>query len=64
MREAIWRVIVNDGKVHYFDNEVEAALLAKDSVVAGFVVKTSPIPLPKSSRDFAAFMEREERDRI
>tara|TARA_Y100000310_G_scaffold314990_1_gene365034 strand:+ start:223 stop:600 length:378 start_codon:yes stop_codon:yes gene_type:complete len=58
----IYRCRVSDGTVHYFDNKVEAEFFAKDSTEAGFAVHTHPIPLPRTAKDFRAFMEREEEE--
>lgn len=59
----IWRCKVSDGTVHYFEAKVEAEFFQKDTVEAGFSVTLAPVPLPKDTRSFVAFMETQEQDR-
>jgi hypothetical protein len=56
-REMIWQCRFGDGVYRYFEHKVEAEFFAKDATAAGFTVITSEIALPKTPKEFVAFME-------
>lgn len=53
----IWQCRVSDGTVQYFESGPEAEFFAKDTVECGFQVITQFIRMPRTQREFVAFME-------
>jgi len=58
-KPCIWEVKVSDGIIQYFESKYEAEFYAKDTAAAGFSVRTSPIPVPQTPKDFVMFMEQQ-----
>ena len=58
-KSCIWEVKVSDGIVQYFESQFEADSYARDTRESGFSVRTSPIPVPQTPKEFVAFMERQ-----
>lgn len=57
--DRIWECKTSDGISTYFDSELEAAFFRAEKMAAGFGVRIQPIPVPKTPKSFAAFMERQ-----